>query len=640
MRVIGTAGHVDHGKSALVMALTGIDPDRLQEEKQRGLTIDLGFAWMAAHADGTGERIGLIDVPGHLDFIRNMLAGVTGIDAALLVVAADEGVMPQTREHLDILHLLQIPRCIPVLTKVDLIDDAEWLALVELELAELLEASHFRDTPILSVSAQTGLGIAALSQHIRNLETHKSGTVLASPPRLPIDRVFTRRGFGTVVTGTLVAGTLTVGEDVQLLPAGSKGRIRGLQAYHQTVDSCEAGMRVAVNVSGIAHTDVQRGHTLCRSGTWQGSQLLDVELQQLPRVDMPLQHDMEVMVFHGAAEIMARVRTIGDGEIAPGGRGFGQLVLAEPAVVGRGDRFIIRLPSPSMTLGGGRVLDAPAARFWKRFTDASLGHFTALASSEPQVRLVHHVTRYPFLREAVAADVVQWRDGTMSTVIAAAVRRQQLLRITIQDESCLLACPQAQAWQAFLLQTLETHHRTYPLRRGQPRGELQAVVTTHIYRTCGHRLTSVQFGGLLSMWCADHVVRVEGSMVALPTHTVTYTPTQQDGIRQLAECMATRPFNPPPMHEIQALLNDDAPLLESLLDSGDYVLLGTDVVFTRTALTQMHALVLAMLDEQGEVTMAQVRDRLQASRKPVQALLEQMDAVPLTRRQGNVRIRH
>ena len=639
MRVIGTAGHVDHGKSALVMALTGIDPDRLQEEKRRGLTIELGFAWMAQHADGTGERIGLIDVPGHVDFIRNMLAGITGIDAALLVVAADEGVMPQTREHLAILDLLQIPVCLPVLTKVDTVEDAEWLELVEMEFAELLAPTGYGGTPILPVSAHTGQGMDALAQRIRALETRKPGTVLDIPARLPVDRVFTRRGFGTVVTGTLVAGALQVGEAVQLLPSGETGRIRGLQAYHQSVEHCEAGMRVAVNISGIAHGDIQRGHTLCQPGTWPNSRLLDVELTQLPHADTPLEHDMEVMVFHGAAEIMARVRTIGEWEIAPGDKGFGQLVLAEPAVVGRGDRFIVRLPSPSMTLGGGIVLEAPATRFWKRFTGESLAHFQALASSEPGVRLVHHIARHPFLRESEAGAEPEYRDVPMPAVIAQAIDEQQLVRIAINDESHLITDQQARNWQAFILQELETCHQTYPLRRGQPRGELQASLAARIQRQWGHRLTPAQFSCLLALWCEAGLIRVDDNIVSLPAHRVVYAPHQQEAIQRLAERMEVQPFQPPPLHEIQEMLHYQAPLLESLVDSGDYVLLGADVLFTRVALEQMHAIVLAMLDAQGTVTMAQVRDRLQASRKHVQALLEHMDAEQLTRRQGDARIR-
>ncbi len=638
MRVIGTAGHVDHGKSALVLALTGMDPDRLQEEKRRGLTIELGFAWMTQEADGTGERIGLIDVPGHLDFIRNMLAGITGIDASLLVVAADEGVMPQTREHLAILDLLQIPVCLPVLTKVDAVDDAEWLELVEMELTELLETSRYSGMAITQVSAHTGQGMDMLARRIRAVPAHKTGKVQGIPPRLPVDRVFTRRGFGTVVTGTLVAGSLAVGDDVQLLPSGQKGRIRGLQAYHQAVEHCEAGMRVAVNVSGIAHADVQRGHTLCHPGTWQGSRLLDVKLQQLPQAGLPLGHDMEVVMFHGAAEIRARVRTIGDWEIAPGAQGFGQLVLATPAVVGRGDRFIVRLPSPSMTLGGGQVLDAPAARFWKRFTDDSRAHFQALSSPDPGVRLIHQIGRRPFLRERDAGQDPEYRDVNVTAVIEQAVGQQRLLRILIQDENYLVTVGQVKDWQACVLQALEAGHCAYPLRRGQQRGELQSTLTAHVQRHWGHTLTAVQFTCLLSLWREADLVQVIDNMVALPGHKVTYAPHQQAAVQRLAEYMAVHPFQPPPLHEIRDMLNHEASLLESLVDSGEYVLLGSDVLFTRTALQQMHTIVMAMLDAQGTITMAQVRDRLQASRKHVQALLEHMDAEQLTRRQGDVRV--
>ncbi len=639
MRVIGTAGHVDHGKSALVTALTGIDPDRLHEEKQRGLTIQLGYAWMAQHEDGTGERIGLIDVPGHLDFIRNMLAGVTGIDAALLVVAADEGVMPQTREHLAILDLLRIPVCLPVLTKVDTIEDSEWLALVEMDFAELLAESRYREAEIIKASAHTGYGMEELAHQIRSLDSHKPQAILEAPARLPIDRIFTQRGFGTIVTGTLVAGRLAVGEDIHILPSGEQGRIRGLQAYHQSVETCEAGMRVAVNVSGISHGDIQRGHTLCHPGTWQSSLLLDVELQQLPQVGITLQHDMEVMVFHGASEVLARVRTIGDSEIEPGSKGYCQLVLAEPAVVGRSDRFIVRMPSPSLTLGGGTVLEAPSGKFWKRFTDNALDHFQALSSAEPGVRLVHQVERSPFLRELTVNEDPEYQEGQLSAVIGHAIDQRKLLRLTIHREPHLITGQQAQQWEDFVLHELRQYHQTHPLRRGQQRGELYASLAARMQRQWGHKLTPGQFTGLLSLWQEKCLLRIEANNIALPAHVVSLTAQQQEAARQLAASMDSKPFNPPPMHEIQRILNQDAPLLESLIESGEYVLLGTDILFQRSALSQMQTIVLAMLDEQETVTMAQVRDRLQASRKYVQALLEHMDAEQLTRRQGDARIR-
>jgi selenocysteine-specific elongation factor len=350
MFVVGTAGHVDHGKSTLVEALTGIDPDRLREEKEREMTIDLGFAWVTLP---NAETVGVIDVPGHRDFIENMLAGVGGIDAALFVIAADEGVMPQTQEHLAILDLLEIEAGVVALTKVDLVQDPEWLDLVTLDISEALEGTVLGNAPIIPVSARTGEGISRLAQALADCLAGRPPRPDKGLPRLPIDRVFTLSGFGTVVTGTLTDGTLALGQTVEIQPSGLTTRIRGLQTHKQKIERASPGSRVAVNLTGLAKDDLARGQVVTAPGWLKPTVLVDVDYRHLAGVEQPLRHNMEVKFFSGAAEILARTRILGQESIAPGEHGWLQVRLEEPVALVKGDHFILRRPSPGQTLGGG-----------------------------------------------------------------------------------------------------------------------------------------------------------------------------------------------------------------------------------------------------------------------------------------------
>ena len=384
MNVIGTAGHVDHGKSTLVRALSGIDPDRLQEEKARGMTIDLGFAWIElAMPDGRSEQVGIIDVPGHIDFIKNMLAGVGGIDAALLVIAADEGVMPQTREHLAILDLLAVPAGLVVMTKVDLVEDPDWLDLVELDIHEALEPTRLATAPVVRVSAATGQGLGELRRTLAMLLAGLPPRRNRARPRLPIDRIFTLSGLGTVVTGTLSDGHFTVGDTVEILPTGLQARIRGLQTHKRSVWRGEPGSRLAINLSGVGTEEVRRGDVVAKPGAFQPTPLIDVRFRLLADAPKPLAHNQLVDFFTGATEVSAHARVLGAERLEPGQEGWLQLRLAHPVVVAAGDRFILRQPSPSLTLGGGDVLSPFPRRRWRRFDPAVLARLQVLSRGAP-----------------------------------------------------------------------------------------------------------------------------------------------------------------------------------------------------------------------------------------------------------------
>jgi selenocysteine-specific elongation factor len=365
MRVIGTAGHVDHGKSTLIEALTGMNPDRLKEERERQMTIDLGFAWMELPS---GEQVGIVDVPGHRDFIENMLAGVGGIDAALFVVAADEGVMPQTREHLAILDILQIRAGLVALTKIDLIDDPDWLDLVEEDVRQVLVGTVLEDVPVVRVSAKNGTGTSELLDILDEVLAERPPRQDLGRPRLPVDRVFSIAGFGTVVTGTLSDGHLQIGEEVEILPNGTQGRIRGLQTHKQKEDLALPGSRTAVNISGVTLEEIRRGDVVAHRGDYQPTRRMDVKFRLLKDASLALKHNTEVKLFVGAAEVLARVRTLGSEVINPGEPGWLQLEMKAPVVVMRGDHYILRRPSPGETMGGGTIIDPNPVGRHKRFT--------------------------------------------------------------------------------------------------------------------------------------------------------------------------------------------------------------------------------------------------------------------------------
>ncbi|OGO18191.1 MAG: selenocysteine-specific translation elongation factor, partial [Chloroflexi bacterium RBG_16_50_11] len=360
MFVLGTAGHIDHGKSLLVQALTGIDPDRLREEKERGMTIDLGFAWLKLPS---GREVGIVDVPGHERFVKNMLAGVGGIDLALLIVAANEGIMPQTKEHLAILDLIGVKRGVVVITKKDLVD-GEMLALVRMELEELIAATTIAGSPIVAVSSVTSEGIpellSAIDKQLDKTEPKKD----TGRPRLPIDRIFTMAGSGTVVTGTLIDGTLSVGQEVEIVPSGLKSRLRALQTHKAKVDIASPGSRVAANLVGIETGQLTRGDVVTRPGSLLPSALVTVNLKLISYIKRPLMHGAEVSFHTLAAETMAKVRLLESEELKPGESTWAQLMLERPLAVIKGDRYIIR--SPMETLGGGGIVDARAKRL-RRF---------------------------------------------------------------------------------------------------------------------------------------------------------------------------------------------------------------------------------------------------------------------------------
>lgn len=621
MYVIGTAGHVDHGKSTLVMALTGIDPDRLAEEKERELTIDLGFAWLSLGDDDDLKEVGIVDVPGHRDFIENMLAGVGGIDMALLVVAADEGVMPQTREHLAILDLLDVDGGVVALTKTDLIDDADWLELVTLDLSDTLAGTVLEDAPIIPVSGRTGAGLETLRTTLADRLRSTDPRADTGRPRLPIDRVFSLTGFGTVVTGTLVGGRLHVGDDVEIQPSKHKGRIRGLQTHKVSRDVARPGSRVAVNVSGVDTDQIGRGDVLAAPGVIRDTILLDVAYRHLAEADKPLRHNVEVKLFTGAAEVIARTRVLGARQIDPGQSGWLQLALQHPVAAVRGDRFILRRPSPPATVGGGRILDPHPGRRHRRFRLEVVERLQTLAQGDPDEILEQRLAR---IEPAHPDDLFQQAGLDEETAKRAWNNLLQTDRVILLGQQALTQS----TWQRLRMQMQEAvtgYHSSHPLRPGMPREELRSRL----------RLTSSVFNPLLSQAAADNLIVDTGSVVRAPDHEIRFSPGQQEKIDALLERFQSAGVNSPSVKESRAAVGDD--VYEALVALGNLRPLNEDVVYRTEEYDELVSRITNHLQNHGRANAAEIRDLLDTSRKYAIALLEHLDEIRITRRIGDER---
>lgn len=627
MRVFGTAGHVDHGKSTLVEALTGIDPDRLQEEKDRQMTIDLGFAWMTLP---DGEPIGIVDVPGHRDFIENMLAGVGGIDAVLFVIAADEGVMPQTREHLAILDLLEVSQGVVVLTKIDLVEDASWIELVREEITALLESSSIKGAPLVEVSARTGQGIDRLVEAISQAVDETAPSEDIGKPRLPIDRAFTISGFGTVVTGTLTDGSFEVGQEVEVLPQGMRGRVRGLQTHQHKIEQAVTGSRVAANLSGIDTKEVRRGDVVTLPGTYEPTRFLDVHFKHLHESPRPLRHNQYVKLFLGAAQRVVRVRVLGVEKIAPGEEGWIQLVCETPVVAVHGDRFIVRQPSPSATLGGGRVVDPHPSRRHKRRDQTVLDRLSRLYEGKPEQRLLQTIRSLG----PGPLDKIVLHSGLQLEIAKEAIRdlKASDAIVGLEDgdltpKSSLFVVDQ-ETWGEIvgqLTSILAKYHSENPLRMGIPREELKS-------RT---RFEARSFNAILNYALSQGVLVAQNAVFHSPAHQITLTQTQQSKVDKLLQAFRQSPYSPPSVKESLAVVGDD--LFGYLLEIGQLHRLSPEVVLDAKSYEEMVMGVKEELEARGTLTVAQVRDRFETSRKYALALMEHLDEIGVTVREGDER---
>jgi selenocysteine-specific elongation factor len=598
--VVATAGHIDHGKSALVHTLTGTDPDRLEDEKRRQMTIDLGFA----HLDLPCGRVGLVDVPGHQRFMRNMLAGVQGIDAALLVVAATEGPMPQTLEHVGVLSLLGVNRGVVALSKCDLVE-ADWLHLVVEDLAHCLEGSSLADAPVVQVSSRTGQGIQRIKEELERVLVSAPEHQDVGSPRLPVDRSFSLRGFGTVVTGTLAGGSLELSDQPVLLPDGRRVRIRGLQQHNRPVTRAWPGSRTAVNLVGVHHTEVRRGDVLARPDLLVATSRLGVRIQVLPSTGTSVRHRTRLLVYHGTAEVRAKVMLLEGESLEPGASGLAELRLSAPVAAAPRDRFILRQLAPSLIVAGGAVLDLNYGPLPRR---EALSRLAERESEDPNSRMLgalrdaaHGLTRGDLLGTT----------GVPEEVLDRAIRAGGIRPIG----SVLVAREVLDTLEQRARSEVEDHLREHPLRTGMPREELRSRLG----------LPRSLFLAMVGELAASGAVTESEGAIGLPGHEPRPTAEQQRVIDAILEALAEQPFAPPSLLELGQRLPVTPDLVEYLLTRRLVVRLSRDTLMLAEAWADALQQVREHLQRAGSITVAQARQLLRGNRRVVLFLLDWLD---------------
>jgi len=625
--IIGTAGHVDHGKTALVKALTGIDTDRLEEEKRRGVTIEPGFAYIDFD---DGRRAGIIDVPGHERFIRNMLAGAGGIDLAMLVVAADEGVMPQTREHLGILEQLGISDGLVVITKADKAD-SDWLELVEDDITQLVSGTFLENKPMIPVSALTGEGIPELRISLRELLNSVKEKDAAIPFRLPIDRVFPVDGFGIVVTGTLIEGMVKLGDAVEIQPSGDKAPVRNIQVHGENAEQAYAGQRTAISLSGVKRGTVTRGDVLSAEGMLNVSATIDVKISLLPDTQRTIKNGAELHFYHGARTMLAKVFLLKNNELHKGESSYARLKLKEPLPCKRGDRFVVRFYSPMETIGGGVILDSmPKSR---------------ISRNESALRALK--IREQGSKEEIAQQASNELAGVFSTTELC--KRADLDKETCRKaiESLLENGNLTQLLHDKYISTqilgklsdecnklLENYHKSYPLRSGMNIAELRQKLFQDTDTT--------EANAVFKALNESGTIILSEKTVALPGFSITYTPSQSKIHEKLLSELTTAGYDVKSPDELSVLFQknekrDFEQVFESMVSTGELVMLSQQIYWLKTNYNKAIDLIKAHFENKDEITLADCRDMLGTSRKYALAFLEHLDGKQATKLVGDTR---
>lgn len=637
--IVGTAGHIDHGKTALVRALTGVDADRLPEEKRRGITIDLGFAELAL---GDNVRLGFVDVPGHEKFVKNMLAGAHGIDLVALVIAADEGVMPQTREHFEICRLLAIKSGLIVLTKIDLIDD-ELLELVKLETAELVQNSFLEHAPVAMVSAKTGAGIEELKNFLKKIALAAPARADETVARLPVDRVFSVKGFGTVVTGTLVAGEIAEGAEMELLPVGKKGRVRGVQTHGQTIESVRAGQRAAINLGGVDAGEIERGMVLAAPDILRATQIFDAQLEVLKTAPRALKSRQRVRVHVGTIEVLARIQILAESnEIAAGEMGFAQLRLETPIVVVPNERFVIRSYSPQQTIAGGKILDGLAVKHARKELTVTRERLSRWLEAEEtgdkptQLRLFLATAKENGLTWKDLQARTGWRDEILQTALTNALQ----LKSVIQAETVFLTPTAFENLLAKTLFVIESHHRREPLTKGIGRETLREKVLAHspteIFRRC---LSELEKRGRIA---------IDKEIVRAVSHNQQLSPAEKELLDKLARIYRAAKLEVPTLENALAEIivgtkftKDYArKIFQLLIERKEIIRVTPEFYFRAEYLNDLIDKIrrFAAASSNKTIDVAEFKDLAQVSRKYAIPLLEYFDREKITQRAGDKRL--
>lgn len=630
--IIGTAGHIDHGKTTLIGALTGRNTDRLKEEKERGISIELGFTYFDLPS---GRRAGIIDVPGHERFIKNMLAGAGGIDVVVLVIAADEGVMPQTREHLNILSLLQVKKGIIALTKKDMVDQ-EWLEMITEQIRDEVADSFLKDAKIIPVSSTTGDGLKELIAEIDSVTEVVEEKDTHEAFRLPVDRCFTITGFGTVVTGTLISGSITEGDKIEIYPRKTETRVRSIQVHEKNVKTAYAGQRVAINIANVKLDEIQRGDVLARPGCMEPTMMLDAKLKMLTGADKSIDNRDRLRLYHGTSEIMCRVVLLDREELKPGESAFVQLRLEEETACMKGDRFVIRTYSPMLTIGGGKILEPnPPKR--KRFKEDVIEELKIKEQGNPaeviERYLIQNSDKYPEKKTIIKA------SGNMSAElyekIAAELLEKQLIReFKLGDETYVLHIKYLKDVETKLTELLEAYHRRNPLKGGISKEELR----TRVFEGMKPRLADLIFG----YFEAEGIIKLENQYVAQRGFKVQFNKVQEQIKAVIEKSYEENRFNPPKLAELAETSRLDKNqcqlVYNALIDMGELLKLDEDIAFSKDAYNEAVELLRRHIKENGSIQLGQFRDLLGTSRKYAMALLDYFDQNKITKRVGDNRV--
>ena len=626
--VLGTAGHIDHGKTSLIKALTGIDTDRLKEEKERGITIELGFAHLELPG---GKLLGIVDVPGHEKFIKNMVAGATGIDLVALVIAADEGVMPQTKEHLDICELLKIQHGLIVMTKIDMVD-SDWLELVREDVTEYMADTFLADAPIIEVSSATGEGLKELIQILDKLVQNIPERDLGHFFRLPIDRVFSMKGFGTVITGTTISGKIRTGDETTIYPLGINSKIRGLQVHNQEVNEIRAGLRTAVNLQGIERAKIQRGNILASRDSLRTTYMVDVNLDLLSSAPRKLKNRAKVRFHSGTSEIISTVVLLDRDALEPGETCFAQIRLNEPTALLRGDRYVLRSYSPVRTIGGGRALNA-LPRKKKRLSEAVLSEMRLLFTGDLNEIIEYFVSSGRF--RGVEQKELPFLTNTSKKRLDEALKvlkAQKRIILYDKERSILIHADFLKKAREEILDTLTRYHKKFPLKEGLIKEELRS-------RTEGADNAKL-FNHLVLQLAREGIIVQDKEIVRLKDHQVTLAQDQEEIRRELEKIYIKSGLQPPYFQEIKEKFpgNTGAEVLEVMVKEGDILKVKEDLYFHRKAIDGLKSELIAFLKNNGEITTPQFKEMTGASRKYTIPVIEYFDRTQVTVRVGDTRV--
>ena len=626
--IIGTAGHVDHGKTTLIHALTGTNPDRLKEEQERGMTIDIGFAALKL-PDGTVA--GIVDVPGHERFLKNMLVGASGVDVALVVVAADESVMPQTEEHLAILRLLDVRNGVVAMTKIDLVD-RDWADAVERDIREHLQGTFLEKAPIVRVSTVTGKGIDTLRRALLSAVSRAESRNADLPFRLPVDRVFTRPGFGTVATGTLVAGTLRVGDAAEITPQGLPCRVRGLQIHGEKCKEAQAGSRVAVNLAGVEVSDLERGAQLVPVGAMAPTTTFDAVLRLLPAIANPLKDRARIRLHLGTAEIIGRIRLLDSRDsVEAGQEAYIQFQGETPFACIRGDRFIVRAYSPMRTIGGGIALD-PAPPRHKKNDPNVLDALAARQRGTPEDLIETLLLRNPLgiLRNnlpALAGMTAPDAESGLSALLERGTAE------SIAFDRVMLTAARRQ-WTDRVRAVLTAYHEQFPLRAGMPKEELRAAL--------GREMDAKAFGSLTAQWQEEKILRIEANLARLSDFAVQLNDRQLALLERIEAYYHACGIETPRLEEVCRDVKAPPDAVNALLrvgtQRGNFVRVAEDVYYDAQTVAEMQKILRELVTQTGSLTVASFRDRMKTSRRFAMQALEYFDSVRFTRRNGDERL--